>query len=270
MSKVVELTYDLRVVALELIDEPDLAMRQTFDEEKMEELAASIAVHGVIQSLALIENGERMTIAAGHRRYLGATMARIKFVPARVYPAGTDPESIKVHENAFREDVNPAEEAIYYKSLLDTRCEGDVDRLASLVERKRSFVEQRLGLILGYPEVFEALKTNTITMAVAQELNRYKDHGWMLTHLEAAVTGGVKASLVRQWRTETERNVNLLADVPADSEALPGSQAAPPPVMACVVCSGAKDPYNLDFVYIHRGGPCKDLLDRFLSNIGGS
>jgi hypothetical protein len=170
----------------------------------------------------------------------------------------------------MREDVNPADEAIYYKRLLEERCGGDTLRLAALVGRKPSFVEQRLSLVLGFPEVFAALQDNQITMAVAQELNRYRDRGFMLSHLKAAVDGGVKASVVRNWRTQLDSNPHLLGGDPGGGEPLPPGQAGPAASMRCCVCDGDKDPYNLEFIYIHRGGPCKSLLDRFLATMGGS
>src|SRR5213079_2085192 len=178
-------------VSLDLVDTPEDAMRQSFDDEKMQELIDSIRAHGVIQPVALVRTGDRFRVAAGHRRSVAAVHAGLDVIPAQVYPQGTPmEEAIKNHENAFREDVNPADEALYFKRLLDAHCEGDVMRLAGLVGRKQSFVEDRLDLLRGYPDVLEALKQRRINVSAAREFNKYKDEGYMRSHLIAAIEGG--------------------------------------------------------------------------------
>jgi ParB/RepB/Spo0J family partition protein len=261
---------DFRQVAIDLIDEPDIAMRQQLDDAKLEELIESIRAHGLLQPIGIVTRGERFVIAWGHRRYIAHRGLGADTILARIFPEGTNPELAKVHENEVREDVNPADQAVYYKQILEQHCGNDTVKLAAMVGRKLSFVEQRLNLVLGYPEVFEALRSGQITMAVAQELNKYADRGWMLTHLDAVLRGGANASQVRQWRAELERNPLLLGEPDPNAPAPAGFQAAPAPTMECAVCGQSHDPYNLEFMYIHRGGPCRNLLDRALNRLGGS
>src|SRR5207244_9622011 len=105
-------------VPLALVDEPDMAVRQSFDPVALDELTDSIRSYGVIQPLALVRTGERYRVACGHRRSIAAVLAGREMVPAMIYPEGSPLEEvIKNHENTRREKVNPADEALHFKRL---------------------------------------------------------------------------------------------------------------------------------------------------------
>ena len=270
MSAEAPVATGFREVELALIDEPDIAMRASFGAREMEDLVESMRIHGLLQPIGIVMRGERYEIGWGHRRSIAASRLGWERITARVFPAGTSLEAAKCAENSDREDVNPADEAEYFQRLLDSdECGGDVMKLCALVRRKESLVQERLDLFRGYQEVFLALKDGQINQSVAKELNRYKDHGFMLTHLQAAIDGGAKASQVRRWRTDLERMGNFYNDTPAEGGDVPAGQSAAPPPMACFVCDGDKDPSNLEFIYIHRGGPCVELLRNFLARMRG-
>jgi ParB/RepB/Spo0J family partition protein len=255
----------LQSVPIRLIDEPDLPMRQSFDPTAMEELVASIRAHGVIQSLALVQNGERYRVAAGHRRAIAARIAGLKEVPAAVYPENTPLEEIlKVEENNRRERVNPADEALYYAKLLEERCGNDVFNLCALVGQKQSYVEGRLNLITGYEEVFRALQNRKINLAVAVELNKYKDHGFMLVDLETAIETGASSRYLARMRTEREKLFARYPQPEPSADQALSYQAPPPLAQVCCVCGEGHDPWNLDPLLVHRGGPCKKILERAL------
>jgi ParB/RepB/Spo0J family partition protein len=262
--------YKAMIVDVALIDEPDNPMRETFDPQKMDELIQSIKEVGLIQPPSLIRTNGRFRVAAGHRRCLAASAAGLEKIHALVYPEGTPTEeALKNHENAFREDVNPAQEALYFQNQLEHQCGNDVLRLCGVVGRKQGYVEGRLNLLRGYPEVFEALRQGRITVAVALEFNKYKDHGHMLAHLDTAIVSGAKSTQVQRWRIDLERNMAMCAPVETPDGAMPAGQSIEPPRMACIVCESSADPYNLEFAYIHRGGPCPELLKRALDRLAG-
>ena len=259
-----------REVELALVDEPDNAMRASFDPRAMEDLVESMREHGLLQPIGIVMRGERYEIGWGHRRSIAAARLGWERITARVFPAGTSLEAAKCAENSDREDVNPADEAEYFQRLLDSEeCGGDVLKLCTLVRRKESLVQERLDLLRGFLAVFAALKDGQINQSVAKELNRYKDEAFMLTHLQAAIDGGAKASQVRRWRTDLERSGNFYNDPVPSGEDVPAGQYAAPPPMECICCGGTKDPSNLEFIYIHRGGPCADLLQNFLARMRG-
>lgn len=259
-----------REIDLASVDEPDNAMRASFDPRAMDDLVESMRTHGLLQPIGVVIRGDRYEIGWGHRRSIAAFRLGWQRITARVFPAGTSLEAAKCAENSDREDVNPADEAEYFQRLLESEeCGGDVMKLCQLVRRKETLVQERLDLFRGYEEVFAALKDGQINQSVAKELNRYKDHGFMLTHLQAAIDGGAKASQVRRWRTDLEKFGNFYNDAGTPDSATEPGQSAPPPAMECLVCQGASDPHNLEFVYIHRGGPCARILDNFIQTMTG-
>ena len=94
--------------------------RRFFDSENIAELAESIKNHGIIQPLILRQEGKKYVIVAGERRWRAAKMLSIKEVPAIVMDL-TDKEVLEISliENIQRQDLNPIEEALAYRKLID-------------------------------------------------------------------------------------------------------------------------------------------------------
>ena len=94
--------------------------RKSFDEVKLQELAASLKRHGVVQPLIVKKNGLRYTIIAGERRFRAARIAGLSTVPVLV--TDMDESSImevSLVENIQRENLNPIEEAAAIRLLMD-------------------------------------------------------------------------------------------------------------------------------------------------------
>src|SRR5947207_13926595 len=109
-----ERRYDFRVVPLELIDPPELAMREKMDDRRLEELAADIKRDGILQWLGVIALPDgRFRISWGHRRYVAAGLAGETVVPVRVVDDATKGEDFKIQENYHQDPLNPMAEATY-------------------------------------------------------------------------------------------------------------------------------------------------------------
>lgn len=248
-------------VSVDLIDEPDLAMRETFDHDALIELANDIRVNGIVQPLRLAPRGDgRYVIAAGHRRFLAARIAGLLLVPAIVKVSNrAEIEAIKVAENSYREEVNPAEEGAYYARLLADVCGNDIDALCAMVRRTRTIVESRILLLEGDPDVLQAVRQREINLGVASELNLIDDHPSRMNYLQAARHGGATVRLVREWRSSYERLKAL-----QQGQEPPGEHYVPPPAqpagstLSCVICDSNADPHDLQLVYMH--GSCKRLF----------
>lgn len=95
--------------------------RKLFDSEKIAELAESIKTHGIIQPLILRKYmDDQYVIVAGERRWRAAKMAGVKKVPAIIMElSDRDILEISLIENIQREDLNPIEEALAYRKLLN-------------------------------------------------------------------------------------------------------------------------------------------------------
>lgn len=94
--------------------------RKSFDNDKIIELAESIKNHGIVQPIILRKDNDGFIIVAGERRWRAAKLAGLKEVPAVVMElTDRDVLEISLIENIQRQDLNPVEEAIAYKKLLD-------------------------------------------------------------------------------------------------------------------------------------------------------
>ncbi len=107
-------------IKMNLIKANENQPRKNFDEEKIEQLAESIKEHGVVQPIVLKKEGDTYTIVAGERRWRASKSAGLKEIPAVVMDL-SDKQVLEISliENIQREDLNPIEEAIAYKKLID-------------------------------------------------------------------------------------------------------------------------------------------------------
>ena len=134
-------------VKLSLIEPNKDQPRKSFDKEKIETLAQSIKDHGVIQPLVVVKNGDRYSIVAGERRWRAAKAAGITEIPVVVKDyTPRELTEIALIENIQREDLNPIEEALGYRSLMD---EFDLtqDTVAQRIGKSRSAVANTLRLL---------------------------------------------------------------------------------------------------------------------------
>lgn len=194
---------DDRRIPIGLLDEPTKMSRLEIRDEDVEELAADIRARGLINPIAVVPNGDRYRIIAGHTRYLACQRVGLVTVRCSVYPTDeAAAEGIKFAENRFRRDLTPAEEAVWFDELLEGQCGGDVDTLCALLKAKRSYVEGRLLLLHGDEQVFDALRAGKITVGVAHKLNEISHELERRYYLDAAVRGGATVAVVTGWVAE--------------------------------------------------------------------
>lgn len=148
------------------LDQP----RRYFDEEGLEELAASIKARGLIQPIVVRPHGHRYQIVAGERRWRAAQRARLHEIPVIVRDFD-DAETLEVAllENIQRRDLNAIEEAEGYKRLIGEYGHTQ-EALGKLVHKSRSHVANLLRL-LDLPEgVREMVATGQLSMGHARAL----------------------------------------------------------------------------------------------------
>lgn len=131
--------------------------RKNFDLESLQQLADSIAEHGLLQPVVVREAlGGYYEIIAGERRWRAAKMAGLSEIPVTILTADDRKASeLAIIENVQREDLNPMEEAQAYKKLQEEYGLTQ-DRVASAVGKSRSAVANTLRL-LDLPEEAGAL-----------------------------------------------------------------------------------------------------------------
>jgi ParB/RepB/Spo0J family partition protein len=236
-----------------LIDAPELPARSEMDEEKLEELTADVKAKGVLVPISVVRVGERYEVVAGHRRTIAANRAGLPTIRALVYADKSAAlEAIKWSENRFREDMSPAEEATYFSELLERDCGGDTNKLAAQLGEKRSYVEGRLLLFQGAPEVFNALQKKQITIGVAHELNKCTEKLMRDFYLANAIRDGATVTVVTGWIQQWKNTLGP-GGAPADATA-PRLTAGPVPqtnYFTCAVCGGTDDVHLMQPVNIH-------------------
>ena len=143
--------------------------RQDFDEEALQNLAESIAQHGVVQPLTVRESfGGYYQIIAGERRWRAARMANLAEIPAVIIEAD-DKKAMELAliENLQRQDLNPVEEALGYRSLMDDY--GLTQEQASQrVGKSRPAVANALRLLNLCPEVLETVRRGALSAGHAR------------------------------------------------------------------------------------------------------
>ncbi len=157
--------------------------RKSFDEESIQLLADSIAVHGVLQPIIVRENPDFIgsyEIIAGERRWRAAKMAGLSEMPV-VIVDGDDLKiaQIALVENVQRENLNPVEEAFAYQALIE-RFGLTQEQLSKEVGRSRSAIANMLRLIDLPDEVLELLKDGKITNGHARAILGLDDEEQMI------------------------------------------------------------------------------------------
>lgn len=144
--------------------------RKTFDEDSLQELADSIKIHGVFQPILVVNRGDYYMIVAGERRWRAAKLAGLKEVPVIIRDY-TDREiaEISLIENIQRTDLNPIEEAIAYKSLID-EYNLKQDELAERVSKSRAAITNAMRLLKLSDEVQEMIVSEMISAGHARAL----------------------------------------------------------------------------------------------------
>lgn len=151
--------------------EPDRNQpRKNFSEDELHELAESIKKHGVIQPLLVEKNGDRYTIVAGERRWRAAKIAGLTKIPV-IVGEYSDQEKMEIQliENIQREKLNPIEEAMAFKKLID-EFKLKQDELAESIGKNRTTITNTLRLLNLAQKVQTMIVEEKITPGHARAL----------------------------------------------------------------------------------------------------
>ena len=182
------------------LDQP----RRSFDEEALKELAASIRAVGVLQPIIVAPNGERFTIIAGERRYRASRLAEQTEIPAivRDWDSQKRLEAALV-ENLQRDDLNPIEEAMGVRQLMDETGLTQ-EKAAERLGKSRPAVANLLRLLTLPESVREMLTEGKLSAGHARALvtvdprrqvqlaNLTVQQGWSVRQLERICAQPVK------------------------------------------------------------------------------
>lgn len=122
-------------------------VRKNFDNESLNALAESIKRNGVIQPILLLKKDDKFQIIAGERRYRASKIAGLKEIPSIIL----DEDEMKLFEislieNLQREDLNPIEEALAYKELVDLK-KITHNEISNMIGKSRTYITTTISLL---------------------------------------------------------------------------------------------------------------------------
>ena len=215
---------------IEALAPNDLQPRLQMDEARLEELAASIRSHGVIQPIVVRKAGDGYRIIAGERRWRAAKRAGLTRVPVVVKDVGGERASqdlleLALIENIQREDLNPIDEAKAYRRLAD-EFRLTQDAIAGAVGKDRATVANTLRLLKLSDTVKAHIRSGKLSAGHARMLIGAPDADALAEEIitralnvrqveaiarERAQTNGKKRANGRGSRTSSAKSADTLA-----------------------------------------------------------
>ena len=202
----------VRMLPIGQIDPNREQPRRSFDEEALKELAASIRAVGVLQPIIVAPSGDRFTIVAGERRYRASRLAELDEIPAivRDWDSQKRLEAALV-ENLQRDDLNPVEEAMGVRRLMD-EAGLTQEKAAERLGKSRPAVANLLRLLTLPDSVKQMLAEGKLSAGHARALvtveprrqvqlaNLTVQQGWSVRQLERICAQPVKADAPKARR----------------------------------------------------------------------
>jgi ParB family chromosome partitioning protein len=177
--------------------------RKDFNDEALKDLAKSIETNGVIQPILLRKRDDKYEIIAGERRYRASQIAKLKEIPAIIVDADDeDAAKLALVENIQREDLNPIEEAMAYKQLME---EFDLrqEDLANAIGKSRTYITNTVRLLKLDDRVIEHLYKGNLTTGHGKVLLGIKDKDEQVKLAEKIIATGLN---VRETESEVKKS----------------------------------------------------------------
>lgn len=178
-------------INITLIDVNPHQPRTEFNQEALEDLASSIKRHGVLQPLVVSPNGDHYELIAGERRLRASKLAGLSMVPAIIRDASEHEKlEIAIIENVQRANLNPVEEALSYRKLME-EFNYTQDQVAESLGKPRSVIANKVRLLTLSAEMKRALRDGQITEGHAKALLSIPEEGKRLVLFEQIINDGL-------------------------------------------------------------------------------
>ncbi len=166
----------VRIVQIDHIEPNPEQPRLVFEPEALNELAASIREHGVLQPILVRPLGPNTyQIVAGERRWRASRLAGLETIPALIEEIDDDTAlEIAIIENLQREDLTPLDEAAMYDRMVHEHGYS-IRKLADKLGKDKGYLENRLRLADAPPEIRELVSLRKDSLSHAYELMKVED-----------------------------------------------------------------------------------------------
>ncbi|MGZ6344040.1 MAG: ParB/RepB/Spo0J family partition protein [Candidatus Limnocylindrales bacterium] len=256
-----------RLVPLERIDANPQQPRLSIDEATIDELAASMREHGVLQPILVRPRpGGRYQLIAGERRWRAAKKAGLDTIPAMIEEIDDDTAlEIAIIENLQREDLSPLDEALIYEHM--TQDHGySLRKLAQKLGKDKGYIENRLRLADAPPEIKQLVSLRKDTLSHAYELLKVDDPRKRRRLAEQVARGELSLVKLRE-RIEGRPRTPRIDGAGAPSEdARPDGDAA---VEATAAWTGVRPPLAISENSLQEAkGHLAEALDDLVEVLG--
>jgi ParB family transcriptional regulator, chromosome partitioning protein len=240
-----------QIISTDLIDDPEKPMRSDMTEASVEDLVISIKQVGIIEPLVVKPVNGRYEVIAGHRRLFACRLGHIVEVPCYVRQANDEQtEMLKIHENLYRAEIKPADEAKHFSYLIDHQKMTPV-KIAQLISKSLSYVVDRLA-ILDYPDFLrQALDNGEISFSIAREFARFDDLKQMRSAVYYAKRGGMTQAMAHKWVLDYKQSKESPSvEEHVSTNGITGEQVIEH-TATCVYCGGGLRLVEAEVVYMH-------------------
>ena len=189
----------ISTIKISLIDPKSDQPRKYFDKDALEDLSASIAENGVLQPILVRKySDDRYQIIAGERRFRASKLAGLSEIPAIVLEKDDKKAAeIALIENVQREDLNPLEEALGYKSLAED-YNMTQEELSQKVGKSRSAIANTLRLLDLPDEILTLVASKELSAGHARTLLGVKDRDNMILLAQRAVEDDLSVRVLEE------------------------------------------------------------------------
>lgn len=183
--------------------------RKNFDDESLRELADSIKEHGVFQPIIVKKSIKGYEIIAGERRCRASKIAGKETIPA-IVRSFTDEQMMEIAllENLQRENLSAIEEAIAYRSMIDS-LNLTQEELAKKVGKSRSHITNILGLLRLPNEVRSMITNNELTMGHARTISKLESEEEMIKLAKQIVEEKLPVREVEKISPDMKKKVQI-------------------------------------------------------------
>lgn len=245
----------VRIVDVDHIEPNPEQPRLVFEQAALDELAASIREHGVLQPILVRPLGPNTyQIVAGERRWRASRQAGLETIPALIEDIDDDTAlEIAIIENLQREDLTPLDEAAMYDRMVHEHGYS-IRKLADKLGKDKGYLENRLRLADAPPEIRELVSLRKDSLSHAYELMKVEDPKKRRRLAEQVARG--ELTLIK-LRDKIEGRRPRAEPAPGEITEAPAEPIAPP---------AADEATDRDGLWTPDDAPARDISDDSLVN----